>query len=134
MWSQSKLPSHVHNVLEVIGAVEVAGMPVPAGEPSHQAAVVVSSGILLEEHTTLIPVEYNGETGYTLVSPIGIYLSAEEYAWVVQEMRRKGMLSTDGRATKFEHSVMSNSDMSTSGMSDEALDMLDSTLGYVEQD
>lgn len=134
MWSQSKLPSHVHNVLEVIGAVEVAGMPVREGEPSHQAAVVVSSGILLEEHTTLIPVEYNGETGYTLVSPIGIYLSAEEYAWVVQEMRRRGMLSTDGRATKFEHSVMSNSDMSNSGMLSEAPVMSNPEVGNVEQD
>ena len=118
MWSQSKLPSKVHQVLEHTGAVESAGIPVREGEPSHQAAIVVSSGILLEEHTTLIPVEYNGETGYTLVAPIGIYLSAEEYQWVVQEMRRKGMLEHEARATNTENPLMSNSAMSDVGMSD----------------
>ena len=117
MWVGSKLASNVYRVLESIGGVEAAGIPVRGEEPSQQAAIVASSGILLDEHVTLIPIEYNGETGYTLVAPIGIYLSAEEYQWVVQEMRRKGMLVREPHGTKAEDSLMSDSAMSERDMS-----------------
>lgn len=114
------LPGNVYSVVESLRALHIAGMKPRDNEPSLEAGVLAGSGILLDDNITLIPVEYNGQAGYTLVAPIGIYLSPEEYAWVLKETTRRMRAEATQQQGASGTSVMSNSGMSNSVMSDRA--------------
>ena len=81
------LPGKWANLLVTLRAIEVAQLELRDDAPSHAAAVLFHEGLAVDESVVIRAAAYEGKRGYEILIPAGIWLSYEEYEWILRKTR-----------------------------------------------